>query len=111
MAERKSTHHGLSGSTPEDVTPASTRTPRDRRGGIRADRRPGVTDYTFTLTAHAKARRWDAAFGAGVVRVQEGQSGRGERRQTTLRHLDVPASLQLEIEVTGTARWLTSSIA
>ena len=39
----------------------------------------GVTDYTFTLTAHAKARGWDAAFGAGVVRVQEGQSGRGER--------------------------------
>ena len=39
----------------------------------------GVTDYTFTLTAHAKARGWDAAFGAGVVRVKEGQSGRGER--------------------------------
>jgi hypothetical protein len=26
-------------------------------------------DYTFTLTAHAKARGWDAAFWAGVVRV------------------------------------------
>ena len=39
----------------------------------------GVTDYTFTLTAHAKARRWDAAFGPGVLRVKEGQSGRGER--------------------------------
>lgn len=39
----------------------------------------GVTDYTFTLTAHAKARGWDAAFGAGVVRVKGGQSGRGER--------------------------------
>ena len=39
----------------------------------------GVTDYTFTLTAHTKAQGWDAAFGAGVVRVQEGQSGRGER--------------------------------
>ena len=38
----------------------------------------GVTD-TFTLTAHAKARGWDAAFGAGVVCVKEGQSGRGER--------------------------------
>ncbi len=37
-----------------------------------------VTDYTFTLTTHAKARGWDAAFGAGVVRVKEGQfwSGR-----------------------------------
>ncbi|MEO5919355.1 MAG: hypothetical protein ABIQ17_07315 [Candidatus Limnocylindrales bacterium] len=40
-----------------------------------------MTDYTFTLTAHAKARGWDAAFGAGVVRVKDGQSGRGERSQ------------------------------
>ena len=62
----------------------------------------GVTDFTFTLTAAAKARRWDAAFGSGVLRVgdqggrgktpslnpasgegvlstKEGQSGRGER--------------------------------
>ena len=39
----------------------------------------GATDYTFTLTAHAKSRGWDTAFGAGVVRVKEGQSGRGER--------------------------------
>jgi hypothetical protein len=39
----------------------------------------GVTDYTFTLTAAAKARGWDAAFGAGVVAVNEGRSGRGER--------------------------------
>ena len=62
----------------------------------------GVTDFTFTLTAHAKARGWDAAFGPGVRRVgdqggrgktpspspaqnegvlstKEGQSGRGER--------------------------------
>ena len=38
-----------------------------------------MTDYTFTLTAHAKARGWDAAFGAGVVRVKDGQCGRGER--------------------------------
>ncbi len=37
----------------------------------------GVTDYTFTLTAHAKARGWDAAFGAGVLRLQ-GQCGRGK---------------------------------
>ena len=38
-----------------------------------------VTYYTFTLTAQAKARGWDAAFGAGVVRAKEGRSGRGER--------------------------------
>ncbi|HSW41039.1 MAG TPA: recombinase family protein [Patescibacteria group bacterium] len=37
----------------------------------------GATDYTFTLTAHAKARGWDAAFGAGVLRLQ-GQGGRGK---------------------------------
>ncbi len=37
----------------------------------------GATDFTFTLTAAARARRWDAAFGPGVIRV-EGQSGRGK---------------------------------
>lgn len=41
----------------------------------------GTTEFTFTLTAHAKARGWDAAFGAGVVRVDEGRSGRGERNR------------------------------
>ncbi len=67
----------------------------------------GVTDFTFTLTAHAKARGWDAAFGAGVLRlngqcgrgktpspspasgegplsVKEGQSGRGERSSAVM---------------------------
>ncbi len=39
----------------------------------------GVTDFTFTLTAHAKARGWDAAFGPGVVHAKQGRSGRGER--------------------------------
>ena len=65
----------------------------------------GVTDFTFTLTAAAKARGWDAAFGSGVLNLhaqcgrgktsgpgqvatspetgnsehEEGQSGRGER--------------------------------
>ena len=37
----------------------------------------GVTDFTFTLTAAAKARRWDAAFGSGVLRLYT-QGGRGE---------------------------------
>ncbi len=36
----------------------------------------GASDYTFTLTAAAKARGWDAAFGPGVLRVGE-QGGRG----------------------------------
>ena len=39
----------------------------------------GPNDFTFALTAQARARGWDAAFGPGVVRVKEGQSGRGER--------------------------------
>ena len=37
--------------------------------------------------------------------------GRGERRQTTVRHLNVPASLPLEIAVTGAERWLRRSTA
>ena len=39
----------------------------------------GVNDFTFALTAHARARGRDAASGAGVVSVKEGQFGRGER--------------------------------
>ncbi len=37
----------------------------------------GATDFTFTLTAAAKARGWDAAFGPGVLRL-ESQGGRGK---------------------------------
>lgn len=37
--------------------------------------------------------------------------GSRERRQATIRHLNVPASLPLEIEVTGRERWLGGSIA
>jgi hypothetical protein len=37
----------------------------------------GMTDYMFTLTAHAKARGWDAAFGPGVLRLND-QCGRGK---------------------------------
>ena len=39
----------------------------------------GVTDFSFALTAHAKAHGWDAAFGAGVVSSSISRSGRGER--------------------------------
>ena len=38
----------------------------------------GANDFAFALTAQARARGWDAAFGAGIVRVKERQSGRGE---------------------------------
>ena len=53
----------------------------------------GVTDCTFTLTAYAKARGWDAAFGAGIVRVKEGQSGRGERDSPAT--TDLPVTMRL----------------
>jgi hypothetical protein len=53
----------------------------------------GVTDYTFTLTAQAKARGWDAAFGAGVVRVKEGRSGRGEGDSPATN--DLPITMRL----------------
>jgi hypothetical protein len=39
----------------------------------------GANDFSFTLTAHAKAHGWDAAFGAGDQSISIGQSGRGER--------------------------------
>jgi hypothetical protein len=69
----------------------------------------GVTDYTFTLTARAKAHGWDAAFGAGVVRVKDGRSGRGERRQTARTDLNVRAWLPLEIKIAGAECWLRRS--
>jgi hypothetical protein len=63
----------------------------------------GVTDYTFTLTAPPKARGWDAAFGAGVVRAKEGRSGRGERSQPSGTDLFVPVTWGLPCRVTGPA--------
>ncbi len=39
----------------------------------------GANDFTFGLTARAKAHGWDAAFGAGDQSISIGQSGRGER--------------------------------
>ena len=53
----------------------------------------GVTNYTFTLTAHAKARGWDAAFGAGIVSDSNGRSGRGERHSPAT--TDLPITMRL----------------
>ena len=39
----------------------------------------GVTNYSFALTAHAKAHGWDATFGPGAVSSSISQFGRGER--------------------------------
>ncbi len=63
----------------------------------------GVTDYTFTLTAHAKAHGWDAAFGAGDQSISIGRSGRGERSQTSGTDLFVPVTWGLPCRVTGPA--------
>ena len=63
----------------------------------------GVTDFTFTLTAQATARGWDAALGPCVVSVKDGQSGRGERRQAASTDLFVPAPRPLQIRVIGAA--------
>jgi hypothetical protein len=70
----------------------------------------GVTDYTITLTPEAEAHGLEDALGPEFS-CSIGGYGRGERRQTTLRHLNVPASLPLEIEVTGTERWLRGATA
>jgi hypothetical protein len=66
----------------------------------------GVTDYTFTLTAHAKARGWDAALGPGLVRVKEGQSGRGERGCPATN--DLPVTMRLA-EPPESGEWLRSA--
>ncbi len=64
----------------------------------------GVTDYTFTLTAQAKARGWDAAFGASVVRVKGGRSGRGERSQPSGTDPFVPMTWPLPVQLVGLRR-------
>jgi hypothetical protein len=58
-----------------------------------------VIDFTFTLTAHAKARGWDAAFGAGDQSISIGRSGRGERSQTSGTDLGVPVTWPLPLVV------------
>ena len=66
----------------------------------------GFERMEYELTSDAIALGLDAALRAVFeLRDQIGEFGRGERRQTTLRHLDVPASLPLEIERTGAERW------
>jgi hypothetical protein len=72
----------------------------------------GFERMEYELTSDAIELGLDAALPA-VHELQSkiGEFGRGERRQATLRHLNVPANLLLEIEVTGTERWLTRSTA
>ena len=68
-------------------------------------------DLAVHPSAEAERYGWADAFGPDPLVCTMSRSGRGERRQATLRHLNVPVSLPLEIEVTGTERWLRSSTA
>ena len=53
----------------------------------------GANDFTFALTAHAKAHGWDAAFGVGNQSISIGQSGRGERHSPAT--TDLPVTMRL----------------
>ena len=64
----------------------------------------GPNEVWLYPSVEAEARGWASAM-SGEFRVELRQTGRGERRQATLRHLNVPANLPLEIEVTGAERW------
>jgi DNA invertase Pin-like site-specific DNA recombinase len=69
----------------------------------------GFERLEYDLTPDAIELGLDAALPPVFeLRSKIGEFGRGERRQATLRHLNVPASLPLEIEVTGTERWVRS---
>jgi hypothetical protein len=68
----------------------------------------GIKEATVHLSAHAVRHGLGAAL-PGEVGILV--SGRGERRQATLRHLHVPGSLPLKIEVMGAERWLRASTA
>jgi hypothetical protein len=72
----------------------------------------GFERLEYELTPDAIDLGLDATLPAVLdLGHQNGEFGRGERRQATLRHLNVPANLPLEIEVTGGERWLRGSIA
>ncbi len=69
---------------------------RVQRDGATIDPRVRGESYKadlYELTAHAKARGWDAVFGAGIVRLKEGQSGRGERHSPATN--DLPINMRL----------------
>ncbi len=62
----------------------------------------GLREATVYLTAHA-ARHGLAAVLPETVGISV--NGRGERRRTASKQLNVPAPLPLTIELTGTERW------
>jgi hypothetical protein len=72
----------------------------------------GFERLEYELSGDAIRLGLDAAL-APVMELKGNvaELGRGERRQATLRHLNVTVPLPLEIEVTGTERWLRGSTA
>jgi hypothetical protein len=71
----------------------------------------GFESMEYELSADAIGLGLDAALPPIMeLKGKVAEFGRGERRQTTLRHLNVPVPLPLEIEVTGVERWLSRSI-
>jgi hypothetical protein len=67
----------------------------------------GFERLEYELSADAISLGLDAALPPIMeLKGKVAEFGRGERRQTTLRHRNVPANLPLEIEVTGTERWV-----
>jgi hypothetical protein len=66
----------------------------------------GANDFSFTLTAGAKAHGWDAAFGAGDQSISIGRSGRGEMHSPAT--TDLPVTMRLA-EPPEPCEWLRSA--
>ena len=69
----------------------------------------GFKEANIRLTDLAVAHGFAAAIPDRLT-VTVG-NGRGERRQTTLRHLNVPVRLPLQIVLTGAERWIRGATA
>jgi len=68
----------------------------------------GFQRLEYQLTPDAVELGLDAAMPAVFeVGSKIGEFGRGERRQTSTTDLSVPASLPLEIAITGIERWVS----
>jgi len=65
-----------------------------------------VTRVWPTQTQQRRARNDAKEQRPGTLRC----FGRGERTQTSATDLNVPACLLLEVEVTGTERWIRGSV-
>ena len=66
----------------------------------------GANDFTFALTARAKAHGWDAAFGPGDPSILTDRPGRGERHCPATSDLTVTMRLA---EPPEPCEWLRSA--